>query len=59
LNAINGDTFVYLWPVTGLRVQGWVPDDPMADKDTYVGVKCIACGQVHLVNRPAKVVGGV
>jgi len=58
VDAIKGDTFVYLCPVTGFRVQGWLADDPAADKATYETVTCTACGQLHLVNSAGKVLSG-
>jgi hypothetical protein len=37
--------------MTGLRVQGWVVDDPrQPEKQSYEAVTCLACGGVHLVN---------
>jgi hypothetical protein len=43
---------VYRCPVTGRKVQGWVPEDVSASPDgkTYVSIACIACGKPHLVN---------
>ena len=58
LNTIKGDTFIYLCPVTGLRVQGWLDDDLTADDNTYVSITCTACRQLHLVSRKGKVFGG-
>jgi hypothetical protein len=45
-------TFVYRCPTTGLRVQGWVPDDYKAEEavDVYENVTCLACSAVHFVN---------
>jgi hypothetical protein len=44
-------TFLYRCSKTGLRVQGWVADDPnRPDMQNYEAVNCIACGGVHLVN---------
>jgi hypothetical protein len=53
-------TFVYRCPTTGLNVQGWFADDPSGDKDeVYETVKCLACTQVHLINRlTGRVLGG-
>jgi hypothetical protein len=43
--------FLYRCPMTGLKVQGWVADDPEAKVDaTYEPLTCIACTRVHLVN---------
>jgi hypothetical protein len=44
--------FVYRCPVTGLHVQGLVPDDDESDGagDTFEGIDCLACGGVHFVN---------
>jgi hypothetical protein len=41
--------FLYRCPTVGMRVQGWVADDPSADDNTYESMTCIACRQVHLV----------
>jgi len=52
-------TFVYRCPTTGLNVQAWFADDPSGDKnEVYETVKCLACAQVHLINRlTGRVVG--
>jgi hypothetical protein len=45
--------FIFRCPNTGFRVQGFAPDDDEsegASDDTFVGVSCLACGSVHLVN---------
>ena len=43
--------FLYRCPNTGLRVQGWVADDPTErDDDDYEAVACVACTRTHLVN---------
>jgi hypothetical protein len=44
-------TLVYRCPATGLNVQGWFADDVSANEDTYETVKCLACNQMHFVNR--------
>jgi hypothetical protein len=53
--------FLFCCPATGKYVQALRPDEqPELDAgDSYVGVKCLACGRLHLVN-PAtgKVLGG-
>ena len=61
-------TRLFLCPHTGQRVQGWFADDGsdwFADDgsensgDTYEGVNCLACRQVHMVNpKTGKVLGG-
>lgn len=39
-------------PRTGLNVQVRVPETTPADKpDSYEGVVCPACGQLHFVNK--------
>jgi hypothetical protein len=44
-------TFLYRCPKTGLRVQGWVANDPkQPEAQSYEAVTCLACGGVHLVN---------
>ena len=44
-------TFLYRCPATGLRVQGWVADDPTEnDGETYEALTCTACGRMHAVN---------
>jgi hypothetical protein len=43
--------FLFRCPNTGLKVQGWVAEDPVAPSDeTYEPVTCAACVQIHLVN---------
>ena len=46
-------------PHTGQRVQGWFADDGSENGgDTYQGVTCLACNQLHMVNpRTGKVLG--
>ena len=39
-------------PATGLSVQGWLADDPsMTEGEVYETVTCLACTQLHLINR--------
>lgn len=54
-------TFLYRCPTTGLRVQGWISDDPTEqDDDSFETVTCPACGRTHLVNpKTGKVLGGL
>ncbi len=43
--------FIYRCPNTGLKVQGWVADDPAeGEADTYEPVTCLICTRVHFVN---------
>jgi hypothetical protein len=44
--------FIFRCPNTGFRVQGFAPDDNGSERadDIFVGVTCLACGLVHLVN---------
>jgi hypothetical protein len=50
-------TFLYRCPNTGLKVQGFIADDPTED-DNYHPVTCTACTRVHLVNpKIGKVLG--
>jgi hypothetical protein len=50
-------TRVFLCPNTGQRVQDWFADSENGG-DTYEGVTCSACGQVHMVNpKTGKVLG--
>lgn len=58
VNQMEGDTLLYLCPVTGLRVQGWIDGDKGAADNAYEGIRCTACGQLHLVNRAGKVLAG-
>jgi hypothetical protein len=53
-------TVVYRCPTTGLNVQGWLSDGPPdGEREVYETVKCLACTQVHLVNRSTgRVLGG-
>jgi hypothetical protein len=52
-------TFLYRCPNTGLRVQGWIADDPTKRAgDSFEAVSCPACRRVHLVNpKSGKVLG--
>jgi hypothetical protein len=50
-------TFLYRCPNTGLKVQGWVADDPTKDED-FKPVTCTACARVHLVNPKSGKVAG-
>jgi hypothetical protein len=51
--------FIYRCPTTALKVQGWFADEVADDEETiYEPVTCLACSQVHLVNRvTGKVLG--
>ena len=51
--------FIYRCPNTGMKVQGWVADEPTDDgADTYESVSCLVCTRVHLVNpKTGKVIG--
>ncbi len=52
---------IYRCPTTGLKVQGWFPEDVStgADRGLYLGTVCIACTRTHLVNPcTGKVIGG-
>jgi hypothetical protein len=42
--------FLYRCPTTGLRVQGWLADNPAQHGEHYELVNCLACGGQHLVN---------
>lgn len=51
-------TFVYRCPNTGQRTQGWLAEDVAGETDTYEAISCIACLQLHFVNRTTgKVLG--
>ena len=45
--------FIYRCPTTGRNVQGWFADDVSEDEGeaTHEAVTCLACAQMHLVNR--------
>jgi hypothetical protein len=51
--------FLFRCPNTGLKVQGWVADDPSdSDQETFEAVTCTACTRVHLVNpKNGKILG--
>jgi len=42
--------FVYRWPTTGYRVQGFASEDVVEDHHVYEPVTCLACRQIHHVN---------
>jgi hypothetical protein len=52
-------TFLFTCPRTSSRVQGWIADDGSENgAETYEGVTCLACKQVHMVNpKTGKVLG--
>jgi hypothetical protein len=58
-SGLSMATCVFLCPQTGQRVQGWFADDGSENGgDTYAGVNCLACKQVHMVNpKTRKVLG--
>jgi len=42
----------YRCPTTGKNVQGWFADEASTnDGEVYETVTCLACSQVHLINR--------
>lgn len=44
-------TFLYRCPNTGLQVQAWTDEPPVAaDPEAYQSVKCIACSRLHWVS---------
>jgi hypothetical protein len=47
-------TFLYRCPVTGYRVQGFIPDNPSHPTETnghtFEPLTCAVCGRIHLVN---------
>jgi hypothetical protein len=44
-------TFLYRCPNTGLKVQGWVADDPTeGEAETFEAVTCAAYTGLHMVN---------
>jgi hypothetical protein len=44
--------FIYRCPNTGFHVQGFAPNDGECEgaDNVFLGVTCLACGLVHLVN---------
>jgi hypothetical protein len=42
--------FIFRCPNTGFRVQGFAPDDDVSEGANNVGVTCLVCGLMHLVN---------
>jgi hypothetical protein len=43
--------FIYRCPNTGLKVQGWIAEDPTERlAENYASVTCTACAHVHPVN---------
>ena len=43
--------FLYRCPNTGQLVQGWSAEDVQTGEDSYESVTCLACSQLHFVNR--------
>jgi hypothetical protein len=47
-------------PSTGMMVQGFHADDAASEnnENSYIGVRCLACNRMHLINpRTGKVLG--
>ena len=51
--------FLYRCPTTGQLVQGWSAEEVPLGDDSYESVSCLACAQLHLVNRSTGRVLGV
>jgi len=54
--------FLFRCPATGRMVQAIHDDDPADRTDpprvSYIGIECLSCGDVHLVNpRTGRVLG--
>jgi len=61
LRSIGGmPVFLYRCPATGLKVQGWVADDPERQAETtFESLTCLACTRLHMVNpSTGRVLGG-
>jgi hypothetical protein len=52
------DTFIFRCPNLGVKVQGFFADDASGNGETYESVTCLACRQMHLVNRSTREVLG-
>lgn len=49
--------FLFLCPLTGLNVQGWMAEEPIA-AGQYESVECTACRRLHLIDpRTGRVAG--
>src|SRR5580698_5826238 len=48
--------FTYRCPNTGLKVQGWIADEPTDDgAETYESVTCLVCTRLHLsIRKPER-----
>ena len=61
VDAIAGMTpSLYRCPSTGMMVQGFCAADDGSDErgDVYIGVHCLACSRIHLINpKTGKVLG--
>jgi hypothetical protein len=57
--ALRMPPFIFRCPNTGFHVQGFTPEDESEGaSNVVVGVTCLACGSVHLVNpKTGKTVG--
>jgi hypothetical protein len=53
--------FLFRCPITGSGVQGFlIEETPCDDPNSFDAVRCLDCGQIHLVNfRTRKTVGQV
>jgi len=53
--------FLFCCPTTGKFVQGFRPDNELEDGDadnSYIGIDCLACGRLHLINPATEKVFG-
>jgi hypothetical protein len=43
---------IFRCPLVGISVQGWIAEDVSTRgvADDFIGIKCAACSQLHLVN---------
>ena len=42
--------FVFRCPASGFNVQHQMDDDPDIAENEYVGIMCLACAKMHLLN---------
>jgi hypothetical protein len=50
--------FLYRCPNTGQLVHGWSAEEVQSNVDSHESVTCLACSQLHFVNRgTGKVLG--
>jgi hypothetical protein len=50
--GIEMGSVIFRCPARGIKVQGWIAEDVGAGgaDGEFVGIKCTACSQMHMIN---------